>query len=230
MTPVAGCTSTRCACWTTSTWNPTWRPALHEAIDHLCDACREHFDAVRRCSTSWACGIEIDHALVRGLDYYTRTTFEFYVAGREGQQQALGGGGRYDGLVEALGGRPRRRSASGSALDRTVLAMQEQDVSAARSTATGRSRVGASDDLRFTPLRRGLPCAMPACVCGRMAAAASSASSSNRRPRQAPRWAVIVGDGRSRGARRPARPGRRRAARAAAGAGRGRHPRRTERA
>ena len=48
----------------------------------------------------------VEPALVRGLDYYTRTAFEFYVAGREGQQQALGGGGRYDGLVELLGGKP----------------------------------------------------------------------------------------------------------------------------
>ena len=58
---------------------------------------------------------------MRGLDYYTRTAFEFYVAGREGQQQALGGGGRYDGLVELLGGRPTPGIGFGLGLDRVAL-------------------------------------------------------------------------------------------------------------
>jgi len=70
----------------------------------------------------------VDHRLVRGLDYYTRTAFEFAIAGREGQQQALGGGGRYDDLVELLGGRPTAGIGFGLGLDRTVLAMQEQNV------------------------------------------------------------------------------------------------------
>ncbi|HEX5396414.1 MAG TPA: histidine--tRNA ligase, partial [Candidatus Limnocylindria bacterium] len=60
-----------------------------KSIDHLCDACREHFDAVRALLDQLGVTYRIDHGLVRGLDYYTRTTFEFYVAGREGQQQAL---------------------------------------------------------------------------------------------------------------------------------------------
>ena len=71
---------------------------------------------------------ELDHRLVRGLDYYTRTTFEFYVAGRRGQQQALGGGGRYDGLVELLGGQPTPGIGFGIGIDRTVLAAIEQGV------------------------------------------------------------------------------------------------------
>ena len=71
---------------------------------------------------------EIDHRLVRGLDYYTRTTFEFYVAGRRGQQQALGGGGRYDGLVELLGGPATPGIGFGIGIDRTVLAAAEQGV------------------------------------------------------------------------------------------------------
>jgi histidyl-tRNA synthetase len=69
---------------------------------------------------------EIDHRLVRGLDYYTRTTFEFYVTGRRGQQQALGGGGRYDGLVELLGGPSTPGIGFGIGIDRTVLAAAEQ--------------------------------------------------------------------------------------------------------
>ena len=70
----------------------------------------------------------IDHRLVRGLDYYTRTTFEFFVAGREGQQDAVGGGGRYDGLAELLGGRATPGIGFGIGLDRTVLALEAQGV------------------------------------------------------------------------------------------------------
>jgi len=96
--------------------------------DHLCEPCRDHFAAVLRLLDELGCRYEVDHRLVRGLDYYTRTTFEFVIAGREGQQQALGGGGRYDGLVELLGGRPTPGIGFGVGLDRTVLAMAEQGV------------------------------------------------------------------------------------------------------
>ncbi|MDQ3345659.1 MAG: histidine--tRNA ligase, partial [Chloroflexota bacterium] len=97
-------------------------------IDHLCDACREHFDAVRGLLDQLGVPYELDHRLVRGLDYYTRTAFEFYVSGREGQQQALGGGGRYDGLVELLGGRATPGIGFGIGLDRTILAMEAQGI------------------------------------------------------------------------------------------------------
>ena len=100
------------------------------ATDHLCDACRVHFDGVRSLLDGLDVRYQLDHRLVRGLDYYTRTTFEFYVAGREGQQQALGGGGRYDGLVELLGGPPTAGIGFGIGLDRTILAWQEQSVAA----------------------------------------------------------------------------------------------------
>jgi histidyl-tRNA synthetase len=96
------------------------------SLDHLCDACRAHFDAVRALLDDLGVRYEIDHRLVRGLDYYTRTTFEFYVAGRRGQQQALGGGGRYDGLAELLGGPPTPGIGFGIGIDRTVLAAAEQ--------------------------------------------------------------------------------------------------------
>ena len=95
------------------------------SIDHLCDACREHFDTLTSSLDALGVRYEIDHRLVRGLDYYSRTAFEFYVAGREGQQQALGGGGRYDGLIELLGGRSTPGIGFGIGLDRTVLALQE---------------------------------------------------------------------------------------------------------
>ena len=108
--------------------DPELAAAAPRSVDHLCDACREHFEGVRRLLEAMAVPYEIDARLVRGLDYYTRTAFEFVVAGREGQQQALGGGGRYDGLAELFGGRPTPGIGFGVGLDRTILALEEQGV------------------------------------------------------------------------------------------------------
>ena len=95
-------------------------------IDQLCDACGAHFAAVRAHLDAIGVTYRLDPGLVRGLDYYTRTAFEYYVAGREGQQQAIGGGGRYDGLVELLGGRPTPGIGFGLGLDRVLLALEER--------------------------------------------------------------------------------------------------------
>ena len=108
--------------------DPDLADGAPKSIDHLCDACRAHFRAVLDLLDALGLRYVVDPRLVRGLDYYTRTAFEFVIAGREGQQQALGGGGRYDGLVELLGGRPTPGIGFGIGLDRTVLAMAEQGV------------------------------------------------------------------------------------------------------
>ena len=108
--------------------DPALAAGAPRSIDHLCDPCREHFEAVLGMLDALALPYEVDHRLVRGLDYYTRTSFEFFASDREGQQDALGGGGRYDGLVELLGGRPTPGIGFGIGLDRTVLAMAAQEV------------------------------------------------------------------------------------------------------
>lgn len=100
--------------------------AAPRITDHLCEACTEHFAGVRAHLDALGVVYRVDSGLVRGLDYYTRTAFEFYVAGRSGQQQALGGGGRYDGLIELLGGRPTPGIGFGLGLDRVALALDEQ--------------------------------------------------------------------------------------------------------
>jgi histidyl-tRNA synthetase len=110
--------------------SPELAAGAPRSLDHLCDPCRAHFDAVRALLDDLGIRYEIDHRLVRGLDYYTRTTFEFYVAGRRGQQQALAGGGRYDGLVELLGGPATPGIGMGLGIDRTVLAAAEQGADA----------------------------------------------------------------------------------------------------
>jgi histidyl-tRNA synthetase len=94
--------------------------------EHLCAPCAAHFAAVRAHLDALGVDYRLETGLVRGLDYYTRTAFEFYVEGREGQQQALGGGGRYDGLVELLGGRPTPGIGFGIGLDRLLLALDAQ--------------------------------------------------------------------------------------------------------
>ena len=85
---------------------PGCREAMADApsiLDHLCAACRIHFDTVKAALENLDTPFTIDKRLVRGLDYYTRTTFEMQT-GSLGAQSAVAGGGRYDGLVKALGG------------------------------------------------------------------------------------------------------------------------------
>ena len=113
--------------------DPELADGAPRSIDHLCDDCRAHFRAVLDLLDALGVRHVVDHRLVRGLDYYTRTAFEFVIAGREGQQQAIGGGGRYDGLAELLGGRATPGIGFGVGLDRTVLALEEQGVAAPAS-------------------------------------------------------------------------------------------------
>ncbi len=88
--------------------------------DHLCDECSAHWEQVRRILDSAAIEYVLNPYLVRGLDYYTRTVFEFYPGGATGQQDALGGGGRYDGLAEAEGWPPTPAGGFASGLDRVT--------------------------------------------------------------------------------------------------------------
>ncbi|MES2209015.1 MAG: histidine--tRNA ligase [Chloroflexota bacterium] len=100
--------------------------AAPRLTEHLCESCAAHFSALRAHLDALGVAYRVDARLVRGLDYYTRTAFEFYVAGRSGQQQALGGGGRYDGLIELLGGRSTPGIGFGLGLDRVALVLDEQ--------------------------------------------------------------------------------------------------------
>jgi histidyl-tRNA synthetase len=94
--------------------------------DHLCSACREHYEAVKSLLGSIDVAYQEEPRLVRGLDYYTRTAFEF-VAGGLGSQNAVGGGGRYDGLAEALGGPHVPGIGFALGLDRIVLVLARDE-------------------------------------------------------------------------------------------------------
>ncbi|MFL5680390.1 MAG: histidine--tRNA ligase [Chloroflexota bacterium] len=111
--------------------------------DHLCDACAAHFAAVREHLDALGVAYRLEPRLVRGLDYYTRTAFEVYPSGIAGQQSALGGGGRYDGLVELLGGRPTPGIGFGLGLDRVLLALESAGVAAPQDGAPLAVVVGA---------------------------------------------------------------------------------------
>lgn len=121
--------------------------------DHLCAECADHFASVRGHLDALGVAYRLAPGLVRGLDYYTRTAFEFYLVGREGQQQALGGGGRYDGLVELLGGRPTPGIGFGIGLDRLILALVETGVAAPTEAAPTAVVVGADPDDTIGRLR-----------------------------------------------------------------------------
>jgi len=97
-------------------------------IDHLCDACGEHFARVRAGLDALGVPYEIDHRLVRGFDYYTRTTFEFASGAIDAAQNAIGGGGRYDGLVEMLGGDPTPGIGFGLGIERLLIACDAEGV------------------------------------------------------------------------------------------------------
>jgi histidyl-tRNA synthetase len=99
--------------------------------EHLCEACQAHFEGLLAHLEGVTIEPRLEPTLVRGLDYYTRTAFELYRAGAEGQQQALGGGGRYDGLVELLGGTSTPGIGFGIGLDRVALALAEQEATPA---------------------------------------------------------------------------------------------------
>jgi histidyl-tRNA synthetase len=94
--------------------------------EYLCADCRAHLDGLLEHLDRLGIEPRMTPSLVRGLDYYTRTAFELYRPGAEGQQQALGGGGRYDGLVELLGGSPTPGIGFGIGLDRVALALAEE--------------------------------------------------------------------------------------------------------
>jgi histidyl-tRNA synthetase len=95
--------------------------------ESLCADCQAHFDAVRRYLDAYGVEYRLVPTLVRGLDYYTRTTFEF-MADALGAQLSLAGGGRYDYLIEEIGGPPTPAVGIASGIERLVLTLREQGV------------------------------------------------------------------------------------------------------
>ncbi|GHJ95788.1 histidine--tRNA ligase [Streptomyces sp. NE5-10] len=127
--------------------------------DYLCDACKAYHEQVRELITAAGVVFEDDLKLVRGLDYYTRTTFEFVHDGL-GSQSAVGGGGRYDGLSEMIGGPALPSVGWALGVDRTVLALEAEGVTLDLPAPTSVFAVALGEEARrvlfgkVTELRR----------------------------------------------------------------------------
>ena len=97
--------------------------AVPPIYEHLCEDCSLHFEGVKQCLEALDIAYELDPTIVRGLDYYTKTVFEVIHSGL-GAQDALGGGGRYDGLAEELGGKPTPGVGFAAGIERAVQVLQ----------------------------------------------------------------------------------------------------------
>lgn len=115
--------------------------------DYLCDACKTYHEEVRELITAAGVVFEDDPKLVRGLDYYTRTTFEFVHDGL-GSQSAVGGGGRYDGLSEMIGGPSLPSVGWALGVDRTVLALEAEGIELDIPSATSVFAVPLGEEAR----------------------------------------------------------------------------------
>jgi histidyl-tRNA synthetase len=145
---------------------------LPTIVDHLCDACRAHFDCVKQLLTDRGIEYEVRPRLVRGLDYYMRTTFEV-VHGALGAQNSVLGGGRYDGLAESLGSKVHspgigfsigedrlvmsvEQEQPAAALDLLIAPMGEAALRAAGVLARDLRRTGVSVELAEGKLKRAM--------------------------------------------------------------------------
>ena len=111
--------------------------AVPPIYEHLCEDCSLHFEGVKQCLEALDIAYELDPTIVRGLDYYTKTVFEVIHSGL-GAQDALGGGGRYDGLAEELGGKPTPGVGFAAGIERAVQVLQ-----GAADEKTGQSLPGS---------------------------------------------------------------------------------------
>ncbi len=96
-------------------------------LDYLCDDCKAHFESVQSCLTAANVAFTVNPSIVRGLDYYTRTVFEF-VSNDLGAQSTVCGGGRYDGLVEEMGGQHMPALGFGLGMERLMMILEAQKV------------------------------------------------------------------------------------------------------
>ncbi len=138
--------------------NPELRRALEDAPkigDSLCDACAAHFARVRELLDGYCVAYVLDPTLVRGLDYYSRTTWEFLGPDESTQASTISGGGRYDYLIEQIGGPPTPGVGFGAGIERLLLSLELEGIAAEEplldvyfAVAPGLSATGTVADLR----------------------------------------------------------------------------------
>ncbi len=163
------------------------------SVDHLCPQCESHFNRLKGHLKLLKIPFTVNHRLVRGLDYYTRTVFEIQPAGG-GAQSTLGGGGRYDDLIEELGGKPTPAIGFAAGMERIIINLKKQDISIPALPGLQVFIAYAGDEARDASM--GLASRL------RQAGISTTASTGNKslkaQMRQANslgvRYAVIVGD------------------------------------
>ncbi|MBI4287209.1 MAG: histidine--tRNA ligase [Chloroflexi bacterium] len=106
--------------------------AAPRTADYLCAECSNHFASLQKYLGALGIALQVNHRLVRGLDYYTRTVFEVQPQ-EEGAQSTIGGGGRYDGLIQELGGQPTPAVGFATGIERIVLNLKRQNVEPPRT-------------------------------------------------------------------------------------------------
>ena len=176
-------------------------PAVREApsiLDHLSGEDADHFAAVRSLLDAAGVSYEVDHSIVRGLDYYARTVWEFEPPpedGSAGGQATVGAGGRYDGLIELLGGPPTPGTGFATGIERTLLNLRARGIEAPESPSVDVVTIplgehGPAAALRLAQTLRAAGLAVRAGVPGRsLRAQLRGANASGAR------YAAIVGDG-----------------------------------
>lgn len=169
------------------------RQGAPSAVEALSEASTAHFARVQSLLSGAGVPFVVDPALVRGLDYYTNTVWEV-VAGGLGAQNSVGGGGRYDNLVETLGGRPTPGVGFGSGLERLLIALEAQGVAipsprrplvwlASQNDAAKDANLALASELRAG----GIPCDLD--LTGR-----GMKSQFKLADREGASWCIIVGD------------------------------------
>ncbi len=116
-------------------------------LDYLCEDCKAHFEVLKECLQLASVDYEINPRIVRGLDYYTRTVFEF-VSTSIGAQGTAIGGGRYDGLIEQLGGNPTPAVGFAAGLERLLMVMEQSGVNAPEEPKPTVYLAGMDDECR----------------------------------------------------------------------------------
>ncbi len=133
-----------------------------KSTEHLCDDCEAHWQRLQTYLKALEIPYTVDHRLVRGLDYYTRTVFEIVPPGA-GAQGTILGGGRYDGLIEQIGGRPTPGVGFATGMERLILNVQGQGVEVAEEekpdyyiAALGEEAVGPALELSASMRKHGV--------------------------------------------------------------------------
>ena len=173
--------------------NPAMQPVIEGAprlIDHIGDAAAEHFEELKTLLETAGVAYTVNPRLVRGLDYYNRTVFE-WISNDIGAQSTIAGGGRYDALFEQLGGKPTPACGFGMGMERVLLTMQAQDVRAGSEVDVFVVHAGEGADAVAWKLAESWRDAGRSVVLG---SGGSFKSQMKKADASGARFAVIIGD------------------------------------